>query len=83
MTPAELKAARSTLGLTVERFAEAFGVASGRTVRGWEAGERNGQPAAIPRPIAILVDLAISEPIVRRRLGIGDPLKQQKAPPPR
>lgn len=73
MTPAELKAARSTLGLTVERFAETFGVAPGRTVRGWEAGERNGQPAAVPRPVVILVDLALSELIVRHRLGIVAP----------
>jgi len=41
--------------------------------RGWETGERNGAPAAIPQPIAILVGLALDMPAVRARLGIADP----------
>jgi hypothetical protein len=38
-----------------------------------EAKERNGAPAAIPQPIAILVGLALDMPAVRARLGIADP----------
>lgn len=72
MTAAELKSARHALGLSAESFARAFGVASGRTVRGWETGERNGAPATIPQPIAILVNLALDLPAVRARLGIAD-----------
>ena len=49
MTPDELKAARSTLGLTQVEFARAFQV-SQRAVRGWEAGTRNGRTHAIPPP---------------------------------
>jgi len=70
MTPADLKKARKSLGLSAERFAKVFGVASGRTVRGWEAGERNGAPAPIPRPIELLVTIAMEFEGVRKRLGI-------------
>jgi transcriptional regulator with XRE-family HTH domain len=70
MTPTELKAARRALGLSAQGFARTFGVASGRTVRGWEAGERNGEPAPVPIPIALLVRLALDLPEVRIRLGI-------------
>jgi DNA-binding transcriptional regulator YiaG len=68
MTPTELKSARATLGLSAEGFARVFGIASGRTVRGWELGERGGQPAPIPRPVALLVTLALEMPAVRKRL---------------
>ena len=71
MTPSELKAARKSLGLTVEGFARAFGVSNPRTVRGWENGVRNGGPAPIPRPIEILVCLALELASVRKRLGIA------------
>ena len=40
MTPAALKSARRVLGLSARGMAAAVGVASGRTVRRWEAGER-------------------------------------------
>lgn len=70
MTPAELKSARHSLGLSAEGFAQAFGVASGRTVRGWETGARNGKPATMPRPVLILLQLAMEFPEVRERLGI-------------
>ena len=70
MTPADLRSARHALGLSAEGFAQAFGVASGRTVRGWESGERNGKPAPIPEPVAKLVDLAIHIPAARKRLGL-------------
>lgn len=68
MTPNELKAARQTLGLSAEGFARAFGVASGRTVRGWEAGERNGKTAPVPESIALLVRLALEVPAARKWL---------------
>lgn len=74
MTPQELKSARRALGLSAEGFASRFGVASGRTVRRWEAGEREGgAPAPIPRPVAILVDLALHVPGVRERMGLAPP----------
>lgn len=73
MTPADLKSARESLGLSAEGFARVFGVASGRTVRGWEAGERNGAPAIVPAPVALLVDLALHIPAARKRLGITPP----------
>lgn len=50
MTPAELKAARHTLGLSAEGFARACMIESGRTVRRWEAGDRD-----IPGPVIQLV----------------------------
>jgi DNA-binding transcriptional regulator YiaG len=36
MTPDEIKAARSTFGLSTERFAEVFGARDGRNVRALE-----------------------------------------------
>lgn len=50
MTPAEFKSARKRLALSAEAMARAVGVASGRTVRRWERGDR-----AVPGPVAILV----------------------------
>jgi hypothetical protein len=45
-------------------------------VRGWEAGrrDRNSEPVVVPRPIAVLVRLALKHASVRRELGI--PSKQ-------
>ena len=68
MTPSELKSARKSLGLSAEGFAQAFGVASGRTVRGWEAGERGGRAAPIPAPVELLVTLALDIPAARKWL---------------
>jgi transcriptional regulator with XRE-family HTH domain len=65
MTADELKAARHSLGLSAEAFARAFGIASGRTVRGWESGERNGKAAPVPDPVALLVQLALALPAAR------------------
>ena len=71
MTPGELKEARNTLGLTLVEFARAFDV-NDRTVRGWENGARNGgKPTPVPRPIAVLVRLALKNASVRRELGIA------------
>lgn len=52
MTPTELKAARRSLGLSAEGFARLVRVDSGRTVRRWEAGERD-----IPGPVTVIVEL--------------------------
>ena len=46
MTPAEFKAIRRALGLSCQGMADRLGVASGRTVRRWEAGTRE-----IPREV--------------------------------
>lgn len=40
VTPAELKQARHSLGLSAAKLAKAVGVASDRTVRRWEHGDR-------------------------------------------
>ena len=69
MTPEELRAARAAFGLTGAEFAQAFDVTA-RTVRGWEAGHRDGKPSPVPRPIAVLVRLALKHASVRRELGI-------------
>jgi transcriptional regulator with XRE-family HTH domain len=69
MTPKQLKAARTALGLTQAEFAKAFHV-SPRAVGGWEQGERNGRPHTIPAPVALLVKFALKHPIIRRQLGI-------------
>lgn len=44
--------ARQALGLSAEGFARAVRVESGRTVRRWEAGERD-----IPGPIITLLEI--------------------------
>jgi DNA-binding transcriptional regulator YiaG len=69
MTPSELKAARESFGLTQPEFARVFQV-SIRAVGGWEQGERNGRPHTIPKPVALLVRLALKHPTIRRELGI-------------
>lgn len=69
MTPAELKIARKTLGLSQEGFARAMGltgVHSDRTVRRWEDAERD-----IPGPVVVLTGLLLRLPAVRKVLGIA------------
>ena len=70
MTGDELKAARERLGLSAQGFADAFGVSDGRTVRGWESGERNGRPAPVPATVALLTRLALHFDEVRKFLKI-------------
>ena len=65
MTPAELKTARLSMGLSAEKFARLVRVESGRTVRRWEAGERE-----IPGPVVVIVELLMASPEVRERLGV-------------
>jgi transcriptional regulator with XRE-family HTH domain len=69
MSPEEIKAAREALGLTQVEFAKAFQV-SPRAIRGWEHGERNGRPHAIPPVVALLVKFAVKHATIRRELGI-------------
>ena len=50
MTPAEFKSARHQLGLSANGLAKLFRVSDGRTVRRWEAGDRD-----IPGPAVVLM----------------------------
>ena len=65
MTPDNLKAARHALGLSAEGFAKLVRVESGRTVRRWEAGERD-----IPGPVQALVDALMESRSVRRHFDV-------------
>lgn len=48
MTPADFKRIRHSFGYSAEGLARALGVKSGRTIRKWEAGDRDiSAPAQI------------------------------------
>jgi DNA-binding transcriptional regulator YiaG len=67
LTPTDLKHARRQLGLSLNEFARAVGVATGRTVRKWEDGDRD-----IPGPVITILELAEEFPAVEswlRRVG--------------
>lgn len=66
MTPAGLKAARKSLGLSQAEFARAVGVSDGRTVRRWEDAERD-----IPGPVIVLCALA------ERFSGVANDLRRR------
>jgi len=66
MTPTELKQARHRLGLSAGAFARAVGVSDGRTVRRWEAGDRD-----IPGPVIVLVNLWLDPRFPLRLLPDG------------
>lgn len=66
LTPAELKSARRALGLSAEGFARLVQVESGRTVRRWEAGERD-----IPGPVRVLTRAILTSPEVRAYFGLA------------
>ncbi|TXI08752.1 MAG: hypothetical protein E6Q76_06785 [Rhizobium sp.] len=68
MTPGDLKAARHALGLSAEALAKWVGVSDGRTVRRWEAGDRD-----IPGPVQVLVNAALESRAVRRHFGFSLP----------
>src|SRR5690349_17020033 len=53
-TPEEFRAAREALGLSAEGLARMLRVESGRTVRRWEAGERE-----FPGPVIVLMETAM------------------------
>lgn len=65
MTPAELKTARKTIGLSQAEFARVVHVKDDRTVRRWEAAERD-----IPGPVVVLTGLMLRLAAVRKALGI-------------
>ena len=65
MTPAELKSARNALGLSARGFAAWVNVQGDRTVRKWEAGDRD-----IPGPVVVLVTAALSSAAVRAHFGL-------------
>ena len=71
MTPGELRIARKALGLSAKGFADLVRVQSGRTVRRWEAGERD-----IAGPVIVLVGALMDSLAVRQYFGValeGDP----------
>lgn len=74
MTSREFAAARQALGLTGEQVAAMLQTHL-RTVRGWEQGMRNGAPAEVPHPVALLMRLAVKYPAVRRDIGIEQILR--------
>ncbi len=51
MTPGQFKAARRALGLSQNAIAKALGVKSDRTIRRWEAGDRD-----VPGPAEVAVE---------------------------
>lgn len=65
MTPQELKSARHSLGLSAEGFAKWVKVSNGRTVRYWEAGERD-----IPGPVEVLVKATLECQALRDHFGL-------------
>jgi DNA-binding transcriptional regulator YiaG len=76
MTPDDLRAARTALGLSAEGFARLVRVQSGRTVRRWEAGERD-----IPGPVEVLASALMESPAVREYFGVA--LSAANPPPQR
>lgn len=80
LTGDELKEARHRLGLSITEFCDAFGVANERTVRGWELGFRGDIPAPVPKPVALLVRLALEFPAVRHWLGIPEQRNHPRSP---
>jgi len=62
MTPQQFKDARHKLGLSAQGMANALGMStsSGRTVRRWEAGDRD-IPGPVIRVIGFLLELQIDK----------------------
>ena len=65
MTPAEFKSIRHALGLSAQGLARTLGVSGGRTVRRWEAGDRD-----IPGPAIKLMRLLERGKIKPKDLGL-------------
>lgn len=68
MTPTQFKDARERLGLSQAELSLIFGVATDRTVRRWEAGERD-----IPGPVIVLMKLILRSAEAREILGLRLP----------
>ncbi|MFI5014545.1 MAG: helix-turn-helix domain-containing protein [Hyphomicrobiales bacterium] len=71
-TPAELRAARDFLGLSAQGLARMVGVDDGRTIRRWEAGERE-----LPGSVIVMVETALG--YVRKIEMISKQLEPLKA----
>jgi len=65
MTPDDLRSAREALGLTGDKLAR-IAQSNARTVRRWEAGDRE-----IPGPMRALVEALMSSRAVRRHFGVA------------
>jgi len=65
MTPTDLREIRKSLGLSAEAFARIVRVQGGRTVRRWEAGERD-----IPGPVQVIAEGLRDSAAVRDYLGV-------------
>lgn len=65
LTPTDLKSARQNLGLSAAGFARLVKVESGRTVRRWEAGDRD-----IPGPVQVLAGALMESAAVRKYFGL-------------
>uniref|UniRef100_UPI0030D96158 helix-turn-helix domain-containing protein n=2 Tax=Pseudomonas TaxID=286 RepID=UPI0030D96158 len=65
MTAEQLRAARTALGLSAKGLARLVDVQSGRTVRKWEAGDRD-----VPGPVAVLLRALMESRSVRRYFGV-------------
>ncbi len=78
MTPQALKAARRRFGYTCAGLAEAVGVASGRTVRRWEAGTIP-VPGPVARLLAIWLEQPALAPTIRRGRSPSEPVSLQQA----
>ena len=66
MLPDELRVIRGALGLSAEGLAALLQVQSGRTVRRWEAGERE-----VPGPVAVILKALAESQAVRRYFGVS------------
>jgi DNA-binding transcriptional regulator YiaG len=65
MTPEEFKKARMDLGMSQNDMADFLGVASDRTVRRWEEGEKD-----IPGPVLLVMELIFNVPEVANYLEL-------------
>lgn len=66
MTADEFRAIRKGLDLSAEGLANLLQVHSGRTVRRWEAGERE-----VPGPVAVLLTALSESQAVRGYFGVS------------
>lgn len=66
MTQDELRAIRTSLGLSAEGFARLVQVEGGRTVRRWEAGDRD-----IPGPVQVLAKALMESQSVRKYFRVA------------
>lgn len=73
MSPAEIKSIRQALGMSQAElavFLRLRGADASRTVRGWEAGQRNGKAADIPGPVQVLLGAIMESQAVREHFGL-------------